>query len=282
MTFIPAPSESNQSATRLGKREPFYRRYLVAIVAGLAGIVFLAAPWSFEHKAHAAMHGLCAQTPSHTFFFDGRALPFDGRMTGIYGGLFFTVVILVAMARHRAAGLPSTGAGVLLLIFFGSMAVDGFNSLLTDLDKWHPYAPSNELRVITGWMAGIGIGAVMVMLVGMTLWNRPKTSARVIEHWWEPFALLLPIIPIRLLMEFGTDFVYYPLSVLLMSSAVIAFTTLVLVTMVMLMNRENQFERFAQLRSMTAVSMVIAIAIILAIGGGRFWLESVVGVPALV
>ena len=281
MTFIPAPPETTSTADRVPASEPLYRRYSVAIVAMIASAAFLVAPWSFEHKAHAAMHGLCAQTPSHTFYFDGRALPFDGRMTGIYGGLFFTVAILFG-ARRRAAGLPSAGALVVLVLFGGAMAIDGFNSLLTDLGKWHPYTPSNELRVITGWMAGIGIGAVMVMLVGMTLWYRPRTSQRVLGGWWMPFALMLPIIPFRLLMGVDMNVIYYSLSILLMTSAVIAFTTLVLVTLVMLRNQENRYERFAQLRSMTAVSMLIAIAIILAIGGGRFWLEAVTHAPALV
>lgn len=282
MTYIPAPPDPIRIDDKFASSEPFYRRYLLIIVALLLGLGFLAAPWPFEHKAHAFMHGLCAQTPSHSFYFAGRALPFDGRMTGIYGGLLATVVILLLLGRHRAAALPSVGAGVLLLLFFGSMAVDGFNSLLFDLGRWHPYAPSNELRLITGWMAGVGIGVVMIMLVGMTLWHRPRTKESVAPHWWWPLAMLLPIIPVRALIATGALVVYYPLSILLMVSAIIAFTSLVLVTLLMLRNRENQFERFAQLRGMTTVSLLVAILLILAIGGGRFWLESVMHIPELV
>lgn len=262
--------------------EPFYRRHLLAIVSFFVAMAFFAAPWSFELKAHAAMHGLCAQTPSHSFFFDGRALPFDGRMTGIYSGLLSTVIILVAMGRHHAAGPPSLAAGVLLISFAGVMGLDGLNSLIADLGKWHPYAPSNKYRLLTGWMAGIAIGTVMVMLVGMSIWRRPRTRERVIPTWWLPFLLLLPVVPVRLLIGTGSDLVFYPFSLLLMGSALIAFTTLVLVTAVMLLNRENQFERFGQLRPMAAASMLIAIAIILAIGGGRFWLEAVTHAPPLV
>ncbi len=279
MTFMPLPPEAVDANP---KGEPFYRRHLLALVAFFIGMAFLAAPWGFEQKAHAAMHGLCAQTPSHSFYFAGRALPFDGRMTGIYSGLLATVVILVVMGRHRAAGMPSVAASVLLLAFIGAMAVDGFNSLLRDLGKWHPYAPTNEFRLITGWMAGIAIGTIMVMLVGMTLWKRPKTRERVMPHWWMPMLMLLPLVPVRLLIGTGLDAVFFPYSMILMASAVLAFTTLVLVTMVMLMNRENAYERFEQLRGLTAISIVIAIFIILAIGGGRFWLEAVTHAPPLV
>jgi uncharacterized membrane protein len=282
MTFMPVPPDTAGIADKLDGGEPLYRRHLLPIVAFFIATAFLAAPWSFELKAHAAMHGLCAQTPSHSFFFDGRALPFDGRMTGIYSGLLSTVVILIALRRHRAAGLPSLGAGIVVLAFVAAMGVDGFNSLLTDLGKWHPYAPSNEYRLLTGWMAGVGIGTVMVMLAGMTLWRRPRTKERVIASWWLPILMLLPLVPVRLLIGTGSDLIFYPFSLLLMASAVIAFTTLVLVTTLMLLNRENRYERFEQLRSLTAISIVIALALILAIAGGRFWLEAVTNAPPLV
>jgi uncharacterized membrane protein len=282
MTFMPVPPDTATNPEEGSGSESFYRRHMLAIVAFFVAMAFLAAPWSFELKAHVAMHGLCAQTPSHSFFFDGRALPFDGRMTGIYSGLLSTVIILVAMGRHRAAGLPSIGSSIVLLTFVAAMALDGFNSLFFDLGKWHPYTPSNEYRLLTGWMAGIGIGTILVMLAGMTLWRRPRTRERVIPRWWFPIAMLLPLVPVRLLIGTGSDAIFYPYSFLLMVSAVVAFTTLVLVTTLMLLNRENRYERFDQLRMLTAISVVIAIALILAIGGGRFWLEAVTHAPALV
>src|SRR3954451_19132785 len=69
-------------------------------------LLFLAAPWSLDHKAHLALHGLCAQTPSHTLRFDGRKLPFDSRMTGIYGGFISSAALLVRRRAYRAACLP--------------------------------------------------------------------------------------------------------------------------------------------------------------------------------
>src|SRR5262245_31628876 len=76
------------SQNQLAHIEPrtSYRAYLFPLVAGLVVLLFLAAPWSLEHKAHAALHGLCAQRPSHSFTFGSSTLPFDARMTGIYGG----------------------------------------------------------------------------------------------------------------------------------------------------------------------------------------------------
>ena len=39
-----------------------------------------------EHKAHAFLHGICAQRPSHSLQVGDELLPFDARMTGIYTG----------------------------------------------------------------------------------------------------------------------------------------------------------------------------------------------------
>jgi hypothetical protein len=47
-------------------------------MVGVAAL-FLAYPAALDDKARAALHGLCAQRPSHSFAFDDRLLPFDAR-----------------------------------------------------------------------------------------------------------------------------------------------------------------------------------------------------------
>lgn len=277
MTYLHEPLQTHAPEGH-GNAEPFHRRHVLAITICFVSMAFLAAPWPFEVKAHAVMHGLCAQTPGHTISIDHRPLPFDGRMTGIYSGVLASLVVLMSLGRHRAAGLPSNGAVAVLVLFLGAMAVDGVNSLLTDLGAWHPYGPSNELRLLTGWMAGISIGTVLMMLTGMLLWYAPSTEMRILPAWWWPILSLLPLLVIRPLLTFDSSPVYFLYSVLLMASAVIAFTTLVLCSTLMLANRENGFDRFSQILPLTAFSMVVAIGLILMLSGGRFWLESAIGV----
>ena len=69
--------EQTQPNMQTGERA---QRWTPLLLAGGFMLAFLAAPWSLEHKAHAALHGLCAQTPSHTFLMGGRPLPFDARL----------------------------------------------------------------------------------------------------------------------------------------------------------------------------------------------------------
>ncbi len=226
MAYIPVPPDQRNLAELPVETQPFIRRHLLALVIAALTAAFLAAPWSFETKAHAVLHGICGQTPSHTMTLGGMALPLDTRCVGIYGGLLATVLLLIAFGRHRSAALPSTGAGILFLFYLGALAVDGLNSLMTDLGKWHPYPPSNDLRLVTGWLTGVALGSVLVMVTGMSLWRSPKVSMQVLPNWRWAVGLALPCVPALLLLRSDSRFFYYPVSLLLIASAITAFAAL--------------------------------------------------------
>lgn len=273
MALIPTPAEQQSRGEFSRRATPFLRRNQLWIVVGSLAAGFLLAPWPFEVKAHAVLHGICGQTPSHTMTFAGMELPLDSRCVGIFGGLLVTFLLLIGLGRWRAAGLPSIGAGVLLLFFLGGMGLDGLNSLMTDLDRRHLYAPSNDLRLLTGWMAGVGLGSVLLMVTGMCLWERPRTSMRVLPNWWWPVALLVPVLPVWLLLRTGWKVVFYPASLGLIAAAVTAFATLAVCAIVMLRNRDNGYRQFDQLVPLATIGVLIAVALMLAISGGRFWME---------
>jgi uncharacterized membrane protein len=275
-------TEHHASSNLEGSSERYYLRHAFSVAALLAVIAFLLAPWPFEIKAHAVLHGICGQTADHTSSFDGKLLPLDDRCVGIYSGLLSTFLILMALGRKRAAGLPSPAAGVVLALFLGALAVDGFNSLFTDLGLSHPYTPSNGLRLLTGWMAGIGIGTLMAVLTALVLWQRPRTDDRVLPSWWWPLLLLLPVVPAWILIGTGSSVVYYPYTLFLMLSAIVAFSTLALCTVVMLRNKENVYDRIGQLTPLATLAMFAAIGVLLALAGARFWFEAATHVPALV
>lgn len=277
MAYLPAPGEHPSATEQNGHATPFLRRYGVAILVALLTGAFLLAPWSFENKAHVLLHGICGQTESHTVTLGGMALPLDNRCVGIFAGLLMTFIILIGAGRSRAASLPSTAAGLVLLGFLVTMAIDGLNSLLTDLDRWHPYTPSNDLRLITGWMTGIGLGTLLIMVSGMSLWQRPRTSMRVLPGIWWPFALLLPCLPIWVLLRSGSPAAYYLISLLLIAAAVTAFAALAVCASVMLRNRDNFYDRAGELSLTMMFGILVAVAILLFLSGGRFWLERTFG-----
>jgi len=259
-----------------------FQRYLAPIAALIAIGVFLAIPLPLSQKAHAFLHGICAQRPSHTLALGDGLLPFDARMTGIYAGFLSALVVLIATGRHRHAGLPSVGAGLILLALVGTMAVDGFNSLFTDVGLATPYVPDNRLRVLTGAAAGVGLATMLTMLMGMTLWRRPRLSRRVVSRWWEPLGLYVAALPLMLILATGWQRLLAPLTLLLMTSAVLAFSGLAMVTVLLLTGRENRFDRANEAQGYAVIGGLLGVAVIGLLAAARFAFEAWTNAPPLI
>src|SRR5690625_4312175 len=103
-----------------GKADVWRGRALDYRVYGLIGLivasvaVFLAAPWSLEEKGLVAVHGRCAQPPTRSFWFGESRLPFDARMTGIYGGALIVGIYLLARGRLYRNGPPPVSLLIML------------------------------------------------------------------------------------------------------------------------------------------------------------------------
>ena len=119
-----------------GAKAGLRARWSLLILSCLALVgffLFLMAPGTIGFKAHIALHGICAQRPSHSFWLGGDALPLDARMTGIYLAALTTLVWLALIRRLRAAMVPSGAVLTALLFFVATMGVDGTNGLMSDL-----------------------------------------------------------------------------------------------------------------------------------------------------
>jgi uncharacterized membrane protein len=257
------------------------RVYLFPTVASLVVLLFLAAPWSLEHKAHVALHGLCAQRPSHSFVFGTDRLPFDARMTGIYGGFLGAAIYLGLRRRYRSAGLPSWPTMGVLALFVGVMGADGFNSLFLDMGWRYFYEPDNRLRLVTGLMTGVALAVAIFLLFGMALWKRPRLDSRVIQGVWEPFLMLGLQVPFGLAVVSGWSWLYVPITLALLVTATAVVSSMVLVVLVMLKTADNSFDRAGQLEGYAVVALIVGLAVMAAFGGGRFFLESLTNAPPL-
>jgi uncharacterized membrane protein len=257
------------------------RVYLFPTVASLVVLLFLAAPWPLEHKAHVALHGLCAQQPSHSFTLGTRRLPFGARMTGIYGGFFVASIYLGLRRRYRAAGFPTWPAIGVLVAFVGVMGADGFNSLFLDMGWRSYYQPDNRVRLLTGLMTGVALAVAVFLLFGMALWKRPRVGDRVIRGVWEPFLILALQAPFGLAVLTGWAWLYAPVTLLLVITATAVVSSVMLVVLVMLKMADNSFERVAQLEGYAVVSLLAALAVMAVFGGARFLLEVLTNAPPL-
>jgi uncharacterized membrane protein len=255
--------------------------FTLPLLAGGALLLFLAAPWSLEEKTRAALHGLCAQRPSHSFTLGGQTLPFDARMTGMYGGFAATALYLAGRRRFRRAGVPGRWTLGILGLFVGAMAVDGFNSLLVDVQTWHAYAPRNDLRFITGLLTGIALAVALCYLLAATLWKRPDWRRGPVEGIREVVLLAGLQVPFFVAVTSGPGFLYAPVALSLLVSAAVVIGALTLVLVLLALRRDGAFESLSQVQGPAAAAFVLGCLVMAAFASGRFLLEAWTGAPPL-
>lgn len=251
--------------------------WLWAAIIAVAGLVFFGLPGGYAATSHALLHGLCAQTPSHTISFGGAMLPFDARMTGIYGGFLITMISILLRSTLFAYGDPPKRIVAMLALFVVVMAADGFNSILTDLMLWHPYESGNGLRVVTGYGVGVSLAVALSWLLASSAWN--LGSPRVAIGRFRDLAVPgVGLAGYGILLAASPGWLHLPVSLLLVLSAWLTVTMLVLVFVLLVLKLDSRIRQVRQLHVPVAVSALLAISVMIALAGARFWAERTFGI----
>ncbi len=250
--------------------------WLWASVILVAAVVFFGAPGGYAGTSHTILHGLCAQTPSHTITFGGNMLPFDARMTGIYGGFLVTIVAIAAGGKLFRYGNPPNRVIAVLVVLVGLMAVDGFNSLLTDLMLWHPYESSNALRVVTGYGTGVSLAIALSWLLASSAWNlgTPEPAIGRLRDLATPAAGLVAY---GVLLLASPGWLHFPVSMLLVVSAWLTVTILMLVIVLLALKLDSQVRQVRHLHVPVAISALLAVSVMIGLASVRFWAEEAFG-----
>lgn len=251
--------------------------WLWPAVVAVCAVAFFSIPGEYNETAHSILHGLCAQTPSHTLKFGGEALPFDSRMTGIYGGFLLTVGQIAGRSRLFWYGNPPMQVMILLGALVGSMAIDGLNSLLADLGMWHPYAPHNAFRIVTGYGAGVALAVVLCWLVASSVW-RVSVSRPAVGRLRDLLPPVIGIVGFAVVLLARPGWLHFPVSMLLVISAWVTVTMLVLVIALLTLRLDSKIRTIRQLHLPVAISALLAISVMVALAGGRYWLERTFGI----
>jgi len=258
-----------------------YAAYLLPLVCVVAAGGFLMIPGTIDEKTQQALHGLCAQRPSHSYWLGDNRLPFDARMTGIYGGSSIALAVLTLRGRLHAFARPNWPVVALLAGFVIAMAVDGANSLLLDMGAWYPYLPRNEVRLITGLLTGVTLAVTLCFLISATFWRTGRRDLAIVENLNEVASLVLLTVPFGLIVSAGPGWLYAPIALYLLSSAVMVITILAMVMVTIATRRDGSYRSLMELGVPASVAVVLAIIAMGAIAGGRYWLEHTFGVPPL-
>jgi uncharacterized membrane protein len=261
---------------------PFDGRPLVVVgFAAIALIAFLVAPGDLAGKTHAALHGLCAQRPSHSLQIGGATLPMDARMTGIYLGAAVAITWLVAVRRLRATRAPSLPLLALLASFVVALAIDGLNALLVDLRFQTLYEPSNVLRLATGVLAGTSLGVALGHLFASSMWAQGDRKRAVVTR---PVELLIPIGvsgAIAVLALSGVPQLYAPFAVGLLIAAVGVFWLLAMVVVALVSDRGWSCRTPGDLAPLALASLIVAIVTVGSLSWLRSAAEQLLGLPRL-
>jgi uncharacterized membrane protein len=269
----PLPVQRGNNVMDSGRSSRWERAFVALFAATLAG--FLLIPGSVEGKSLAVLHGLCAQQPTHSLYFGAHRLPFDARMTGIYGGFAVASLYMLVRGRWRAGLLPPLGVVIGMAVFIALLAIDGVNSTLLDMRMWHAYEPRNAIRLGTGLLTGTSLAIFIWMLVAQVGFSRAARRLRA------PVTGLVDLgVLVGVQVLFGTvvylrpGFLRVPLTLLLLAAALLAVTGLTLAFVLLITRSENAAQRTGDLAVHATIALVIALVVIGLAGGGRFALES--------
>jgi uncharacterized membrane protein len=250
-------------------------------VLAIAGVIvgslalFLAAPWSLQEKSLAALHGLCAQQPTHSFWFGDSRLPFDARMTGIYGGFLIVFGYLLARGRLYRIGVPPSSIILGLGGFIAIMGVDGVNSTLNDVGLPHVYEPSNHLRFFTGALTGTTLAVFTWLLAASVLWSPDVASRKPLMRSWKEFLpIALIVVMFWMLLQLDWPPLFAPLAILLVFSAVLVLSTIALAAIALLSGAFQRATHPSELAGRAVAAVLLAYLVMSSIAGARFMLEA--------
>jgi uncharacterized membrane protein len=149
-----------------------YWATVITVVLGLIVAIALSIPflWYFGLDAIAkplffALHFVCAQVPSHSFYIFGHQLGMCERNFSIYVSMFLGSLVFV-LSKKRMPGLP-WWLWILILL---PMVVDG----TTQLFGWRE--STWILRVVTGSLFGLGNIWFVLPLIQKTLDEAPPVQ----------------------------------------------------------------------------------------------------------
>ena len=254
---------------------------LLVLLGVAGGALWLLGPARTERATIAALHGLCAQRPSHSFWFGPYRLPFDARMTGLYSGALFTVVWLMLRARS-ASGAPRRAVILLLATGVVFLAVDGVNALALDLGLPTLYEPRNSLRYVTGAWTGVALGTVLRWVFVSTSWPPTwRTADPVVSARRD-----LPVLAVLLsgfgwLVRTGPVTLYPAVAVVLVVAAVLTLALLAWPFVLLATGRLERLTRWSEALVPSVVSGGCALVVMGLTSSLRFVAEALVGLPPL-
>jgi uncharacterized membrane protein len=241
------PSTFQSKIQKLSSRLP-WKPVLIAITAALLLTWLYLTPDGLLGKADAVGYAVCHRIDVRSFHIGVRQVPVCARCTGQYLGAVLGLIFL-AIRYPKRTDRPSWAIIGILAAGAVAYAVDGLNSyihLIPGLSRFYLYEPNNTLRLATGTLLGLGISVMIFPAFNQTIW-KVRDSRPVLEGVRDFSLLLVLSALLNLLVLTENPLILYPLA-LISSLGVLALLTMIYsMVMVMVIGKENHFERASQM-----------------------------------
>lgn len=227
---------------------PPKNRVLTFLMLALAAIAItlwlIFTPFGLEGKMRAAGYAVCHQLESHSIDFQGRFLPLCARCTGMYLGTLVSLVLL--QKNKKAAGVPAKSLRAILIFFLIIFIMDGINSSLgfvSGLPQLYP--PSNWLRLITGFLMGMVIANLLMVLWHQTWWKQASTLP-VLSGWLHLGSIVLANGIAGILIWLRIPFLFYPVAFLSTMTILVLLSMIYCLIWIIIFKKENSFDSYGK------------------------------------
>ncbi len=283
------PKTSTQSLVNT-LRQPRARRRALAVLSALGVLVlmgFFAVTNPENLHAHAPLeaadwvgYALCHRITERSFTIAGRQFPLCARCTGMYLGVFLTVVVMALSGRLRYSELPRLPILLVLLGFIAALGIDGLNSYSHFFPNApHLYEPRNWLRLVTGMGTGLTMGIIILPALAQTLWKDP-VRLPVLMSWRELVELVvLAAITVALVLS-NQPVILYVLAIASSLGLLFIVSAVIVILVLTLLRRDGRATRWGQTAVPLLGGFCMAVLILSTIGILRFSLTgTMTGIP---
>jgi uncharacterized membrane protein len=130
--------------------------------------------WLLPDILHFFGGAICHQLDERSLYISGEPLSICARDTGIYIGIFSTLLYLYLFKRKESITIPSIKTSLFLLLFLVPLLIDGFGSYM------HLFESNNLRRLVTGTSFGFALPYFLYPLLSDR--SLEQTSIPVIKH----------------------------------------------------------------------------------------------------
>lgn len=196
---------------------------------------------------------VCHQIPERSFHYGNQVIAICARDTGIYMGLLAGFIFLSILNRRHEYGFPPWWILLISVCGIGLMGLDG----LTSYGGFR--TTTNEIRLITGVLAGSALPLVLVPMFNYQAW-KDGSNERVIKDFWHFLAYLCVMLATILIFQFRPAWLFWPAYFITGASIAFAFVYVNMILVLLIPWWAGKAERVSQLAIPALIAAVMGFA----------------------